>query len=200
MVKQKAGHRSWAPKGGKISGSHQGDIMSREKRSQLMQKIKSRNTSPELKLAAALSALGLAFDRHPKTVLGKPDFVFPAERLAVFVDGDFWHGWRFPLWKHKLSPFWQEKISKNRERDARTFRRLRRQGWRVLRIWEHQVETDAVRCAARILEVFLVKTETTSRITGGQTALPIRRILSRRVMSAQRNDFGKPIALASSGG
>jgi len=89
-------------------------------------------------------------ERHAKDLPGCPDFVNRRRKLAVFIDGSFWHGWRFPLWKHKLSPKWQLKIDGNRKRDQRNFARLRRGGWRVLRIWEHQIEQDVDVCVAKI--------------------------------------------------
>jgi len=124
--------------------------MSPATRSKLMSRIKGKNTKPELSIAKALRRRGIYFATHAKDLPGKPDFVFRRKKLAVFVDGDFWHGWRFPLWRHKLSPKWQEKIDKTRNRDQRNFRKLRSQGWRVIRIWEHQVETDSDACAERI--------------------------------------------------
>jgi DNA mismatch endonuclease (patch repair protein) len=73
---------------------------------------------------------------------GKPDIVFPKERVVVCLDGDFWHGYRFPQWKHKYPKFWQDKIGTTRKRDQRNFAKLRRMGWRVIRIWEHSIEKD----------------------------------------------------------
>src|SRR5205814_1946993 len=70
----------------------------------------------------------------------RPDFVMTRARVAVFVEGAFWHGWRFPTWSGKLQPFWRDKIAGNRARDRRNHRTLRRRGWTVLRIWDHQVE------------------------------------------------------------
>ena len=147
----KAGHRSWAPGGQRVRGVHRGDIMSAEKRSKLMARIHGKDTEPERLIANALIAEGIAFEQHNPDLPGRPDFVFQAARLAVFVDGDFWHGWRFPLWKHKLAPAWQAKIAATRDRDKRNFRRLRRSGWTVIRIWEHQVERDVTDCVCRIL-------------------------------------------------
>jgi DNA mismatch endonuclease (patch repair protein) len=72
--------------------------------------------------------------------------------VVVFVDGDYWHGWRFPTWKDKLPPYWKQKIEKNRQRDRRNFRRLRREGWLVIRIWEHELECDPELCINRIEE------------------------------------------------
>ena len=71
--------------------------------------------------------------------------------VAVFVDGDFWHGWRFPTWRLKLSEKWEEKIAANRRRDARNHAKLRRCGWTVVRIWEHQMERDPGACLRRVL-------------------------------------------------
>jgi DNA mismatch endonuclease (patch repair protein) len=87
---------------------------------------------------------------------GRPDFVFRDRRVVVFVDGDFWHGWRFPVWRDKLSEAWEAKIEANRRRDARNFRRLRRQGWKVVRIWEHQLDADPQVCLQRVLAVVAV--------------------------------------------
>lgn len=84
---------------------------------------------------------------------GRPDFVFRDRRIAIFVDGDFWHGWRFPVWGHKLAPFWAEKISKNRDRDRRNYAKLRRAGWSVVRIWEHQIEKEPQAVRTRLERV-----------------------------------------------
>ena len=118
---------------------HEGDIMSAEKRSALMSRIKGKDTGPERLVAEALADLGLEWEGQVRDLSGRPDFVFRDARVAVFVDGDFWHGWRFPRWRHKLSKKWEEKIDANRKRDARTHRKLRRTGWVVIRIWEHQI-------------------------------------------------------------
>ena len=120
------------------------DIMSREKRSALMSRIQGKDTGIERTVANELAIRGLHPERHSKDLPGRPDFVFREQRLAVFVDGDFWHGWRFPSWEHKLTPKWREKIAETRRRDRRNFVRLRRAGWRVVRLWEHQIESDPV--------------------------------------------------------
>lgn len=127
--------------------------MTTEQRSRVMSRNRGKDTSPEAFLNELLIAGGLGFTRHEASLPGKPDFVFPGKKLAVFVDGDFWHGWRFPIWQHRMAPFWRDKIARNRERDRRNFRRLRRMGWQVLRIWEHQVEEDLIGCVERISEL-----------------------------------------------
>lgn len=149
--KRKAGHRSWAAGNAPVPGRHRGDIMSQEKRSEVMSRIKGKNTSPERIIFAELEQRGISFAKHAKDLPGRPDVVFRREKLAVFLDGDFWHGWRFPLWQHKLSEKWQEKIGATRERDQRNFRKLRRLGWKVVRIWEHQIERSPDACVERIL-------------------------------------------------
>jgi DNA mismatch endonuclease (patch repair protein) len=139
------------------------DIMSKEKRSALMARIKAKDTKPERRIGRALRAAGKRPRKHDANLPGRPDFVFPRGKVAVFVDGDFWHGWRFPVWEHKLQPFWREKISKNRERDQRNFRRLRASGWKVIRIWEHEIEKDLERCIGRIIHAVEESTALSTR-------------------------------------
>lgn len=124
--------------------------MSPETRSRVMSRIRGRDTGPERAVADGLAALGLTWESHVRDVPGRPDFVFRASKLAVFVDGDFWHGWRFSLWRDKLSPKWEEKIEATRRRDARNARRLRRTGWHVIRLWEHQIAADLTGCIERV--------------------------------------------------
>jgi len=152
LVRRKAGHRSWAAGNAPVPGEHLGDFLSPEKRSKVMSRIKGKNTTPERIICALLEELGILFSRHLKDLPGRPDIVFPEAKLAVFIDGDFWHGWRFPLWQHKLSEKWKEKIATTRERDKRNFHHLRREGWKVLRIWEHQVERSPENCTRTILK------------------------------------------------
>ncbi len=124
--------------------------MSPQKRSVLMAKIKGKGTKCELVVAQLLRTAGLRFDEHVRELPGRPDFVVRDCKLVIFVDGDFWHGWRFSRWRLKLSEHWEQKIAGNIKRDERNFRKLRRAGWKVIRLWEHQIEKDAARCADRI--------------------------------------------------
>lgn len=149
---RKAGHRSWARGNAPVPGGHRGDIMSAEMRSKVMSRIKDKNTSPERIIFAILEQHGISFSKHVKDLPGRPDIVFTQAKVAVFLDGDFWHGWRFPLWEHKLSEKWREKIAATRKRDQRNFRKLRRLGWKVLRIWEHKIERVPEKCVEQILE------------------------------------------------
>lgn len=129
---------------------HRGDIMSPEKRSAVMSKIKGKDTGPEKLLAAALEAEGLEWEGHARDLPGRPDFVFREAKVAVFVDGDFWHGWRFAEWRDKLSEKWEAKIDANRARDHRNHKALRETGWTVIRIWEHQLDAEPRRAIGRV--------------------------------------------------
>ena len=83
------------------------DNLSPEDRRKAMRAVKGSNTSLERAVDAAFRERGWACERHVADLPGKPDFVFVEARLVVFVDGDFWHGWRFPLWCAKLTPYWE---------------------------------------------------------------------------------------------
>ncbi len=115
------------------------DVFSKAKRSDVMSRIRSRgNKDTELALVRVFRAHRITGWRRHQPVFGKPDFVFPKLRLALFADGCFWHGCP----KHATKPrnnaaFWRKKFAANKARDRLVTRTLRKNGWRVLRIWEH---------------------------------------------------------------
>ena len=115
-----------------------------------MSRVRNKGTGIEIVVREALVSIGLTFRTNAVDLPGKPDIVFDDARVVVFVDGDFWHGYRFPKWQQDLPEFWRVKIAKNRERDRRTHRKLRRAGWRVVRIWQHQIKRDLEACVLRI--------------------------------------------------
>ncbi len=122
-------------------------------RSRVMAQVKSRDTAPELALRKALFALGVRGWRcHRKSLPGKPDLAFGKAQLAVFVDGGFWHGHPSKYWKGRSGPYWDAKIERNRERDARVSGELAAAGWRVLRLWDFEIEQDAKAAASRVIE------------------------------------------------
>jgi DNA mismatch endonuclease (patch repair protein) len=136
------------------------DNLTTQQRSYTMSRIRSRDTKPELVIRKLSHSRGLRFRIHVRSLRGCPDLVFGNAKVAVFVAGDFWHGWRFQQWGDKLAPYWKAKIEGNRRRDRLTFQWLRRNGWRVIRIWEHQVRSDPIRCVDRIEQcVQLAKVE-----------------------------------------
>jgi len=118
------------------------DQLTRAQRSYCMSQIKSKGTSLEVSLEKKIKKLGYRFKRNVNNLPGRPDFVFEEAKLIVFIDGDFWHGWRFPIWRGRLSAYWDSKIEKNRNRDKRNFSKLRRMGWKVIRVWEHSLKND----------------------------------------------------------
>jgi len=115
-----------------------------------MSRVKTRDTKPEMMLRSALHRVGLRYRVQVRDLPGRPDIVFPARRVVVFVDGDFWHGFRFAQWRTSVSPFWLEKINKNRLRDYLNRRKLQRSGWKVIRVWEHEVEEDIEGVVSRV--------------------------------------------------
>lgn len=127
------------------------DNLTEEQRSHCMAQNKGKDTSIELKVRSELHRRGLRFRKHIKELPGNPDIVFPAQKVVVFIDGDFWHGYRFPTWEDKVSEFWKEKIRKNRERDKKNHGKLYRMGWQVIRIWEHEIEDDLDSCIEKII-------------------------------------------------
>lgn len=132
-------------------GSRRKDPLTPEQRRRAMVNVKLKDGSLESAVRSELHRRGYRFKKHVKTLPGSPDVVFPTVRLVVFIDGDFWHGYRLPRWEHKLSDFWREKLRANRKRDLRNFRRLRARGWRVVRIWQHEIEKDFDSCIQRVI-------------------------------------------------
>jgi len=121
------------------------DIWSREKRSEVMGKVRSRDTKPEIAVRKLLHGMGYRFTVNGpknKNLPGRPDIVLPKYKTVVFVHGCFWHrhkGCRMAASPKSNKKFWQEKFARNVARDRRNSRKLRNQGWRVLVVWECEV-------------------------------------------------------------
>ncbi len=122
------------------------DPLSKAERSARMSRVRSKgNRSTESRVEAALVEAGiLGWEKHHKEILGKPDFFFPRYQLALFVDGCFWHA--CPVCKRRTpasrTEFWRNKIDENRKRDNKQRRKLRAQGYSVMRVWEHDLKRD----------------------------------------------------------
>jgi len=128
------------------------DRLSSVARSRLMGRVRHEGTTPEILLRQALWAAGLRYRlKMSKGLPGSPDILFPGAKVAIFVDGCFWHG--CPV--HGTLPktrteFWRAKISRNRERDAHVDVKLVARGWQVVRLWEHQIRDDLSTCVTVI--------------------------------------------------
>jgi len=115
------------------------DIVSRQKRSEMMSRIRGQDTAPEIAVRSMLHRMGYRFRLHRRDLPGRPDVVLNRFRMAVFVHGCFWHrhrGCRLAYMPKTRKRFWLEKFKKNIERDRKVQRELRRLGWKVVVIWE----------------------------------------------------------------
>ena len=132
------------------------DVHTKAQRSYNMSRIRSINTKPELVVRRLCHAMGYRFRLHRKDLPGTPDLVFVRYKIVIFVNGCFWHrhtckyGSGFP--KSNID-FWRNKLDGKRKRDHRNWRKLRRQGWEVVVIWECQVKNQT-RILSRIQSVF----------------------------------------------
>lgn len=128
------------------------DMFTKEKRSEIMSKIKSKGSKMEIKMLAALKENGISFEYQPN-LFGKPDFlVYP--NIIVFCDSSFWHGRNWTILKLELKEgYWREHIEKNRKRDRIVNNELKKKGYIVLRFWDIQIEKDANTCINKIQEV-----------------------------------------------
>lgn len=125
------------------------DVFSQEKRSWLMSRIRGKDTKIEIAVGMLLASNNIEFVRHPK-MYGKPDFLV-GKRTAVFCDGDFWHGYQYDRKKKPRKKFWRDKIERNMRRDRQVSRHLRRNGYSVIRLWEHDIEQRPLVCLNRII-------------------------------------------------
>lgn len=156
MASQKAQQAGQAQQAGKV-------VRSEQEISAIMRRVRSRDTAPEVAFRKALWARGVRYHVCPPDLPGKPDLVIPAQRLAIFIDGDFWHGGQ---WRRRglatledqfratnTRGYWLQKIRRNIQRDCRNTAALQRDGWTVLRIWESQVSRDLEACVAMTLHI-----------------------------------------------
>lgn len=125
------------------------DIFSREKRSWMMSRIRGRDTKIDKIMEAILQEIKCTYEKYPK-MYGNPDFVIRNKKIAIFCDGDFWHGYLYEKKKKPAKKFWRDKIKGNMKRDRRISRRLRSDGWSVLRFWEHDIEKRRDVCCKKI--------------------------------------------------
>ena len=124
------------------------DNISKEERSRIMSLVKHKDTKPEVTVRSFLHRRGLRFRLHDLSLPGKPDLVFPRFRCVLFIHGCFWHGHMDPACKLARTPksnveFWTEKVTANQKRDIRHVNQLNSFGWRVLLIWECEIQNQS---------------------------------------------------------
>ena len=118
------------------------DNLSPEQRSYCMSRVRNKDTDIERLVRSELHKRGFRFRKNVRKLPGAPDIVFTKVKLAVFIDGDFWHGYNFEEWANTVSEFWQNKISTNIHRDQTNTQKLVDAGWTVLRFWQHEIKTN----------------------------------------------------------
>lgn len=128
------------------------DNLTKTQRRKNMRHIRSQNTSPELKIMKELRSRKIYFAKYSKTIIGKPDIVFRRKKIVVFVDSDFWHGHpkRFMMPKTNVK-YWRPKIERNKKRDKEVNRKLKKAGWKIIRLWDYDVKHKIDKCISKIL-------------------------------------------------
>lgn len=129
------------------------DVLTKKQRSFCMSQIKGKDTKAEVKLRKQLWDLGLrGYRLHGRKITGNPDIYFPTQKLAIFIDGCFWHRCPKCYIKPKTnSSFWKNKIQSNVDRDKRVDKEIRRNGIRSLRIWEHEMKKAPEACIIKVV-------------------------------------------------
>lgn len=133
------------------------DKLTPEQRKRNMRANKGAGTSIETTLGKAMWEVGLRYRKNVKTIFGKPDFIFKGRKIAVFCDGEFWHGryWEQRKLDHKSNKqFWISKIERNIERDREVTKTLQNDGWTVLRFWETDIKKNIHHCIAQVLQAY----------------------------------------------
>jgi DNA mismatch endonuclease (patch repair protein) len=129
----------------------QAGFVTTKQRSKIMSKIRGKNSVPEMLLRRALWAKNIRFRIHRKDLPGRPDIVIEKYKLAIFVDGDFWHGYEWEKRKPKTNEsFWIPKIERNMQRDRFANLALEEMGYTVMRFWEHDVEKNLKACVNQV--------------------------------------------------
>lgn len=129
------------------------DIFSKKKRSDIMSRVRSKETGIEIGLRKILWKAGYRYRKNASGYFGKPDILLKKYKVVIFVDSCFWHGCK----KHGSMPqtrkkFWKEKIERNKERDKEVNRHYKKEGWKALRIWEHEIKKDSEKSVGKIVK------------------------------------------------
>ena len=128
-------------------------------RSQIMSRIKSKDTSIEIILRKAVWQKGLRYRKNCKDIFGKPDLCFKGKKIAIFCDSSFWHGKNYLEGERfkTNADFWEKKILRNIERDKEVNKKLKEEGWTVLRFWDKEIKNNLEQCIDKIVETYKEK-------------------------------------------
>lgn len=148
------------------------DVVSAEKRSQMMSGIRGKDTTPEMIIRKGLHARGFRYRLHDRKLPGKPDLVFPAYKAVIFIHGCFWHVHDCHLfkWPSSRPEFWKQKLTGNIEKDQENFAALERDGWRILTVWECALKGRTKLPVDAIIDkiVYWLKIEKEHKVIRGQ--------------------------------
>ncbi|MBI3255820.1 MAG: very short patch repair endonuclease [Candidatus Andersenbacteria bacterium] len=133
------------------------DIFTKTKRSYIMSRIKGKNTKPEVLVFGYLRGKKIYFQKHYSKVPGNPDIALPKKKIAVFIDGDFWHGRTYSKRKATLPGYWVVKIARNIARDKSNRAKLKRKGWKILKVWESELYAKTREKTLKKIYYFLSK-------------------------------------------
>ena len=125
-----------------------------KKRSEIMSKIRGKNTKPEVDFRKALWHKGYRYRKNYKKLPGNPDIVMNKYKVVIFIDGEFWHGYNWEQKKGKIKSnrgFWIPKIERNMQRDIETNTKLKEMGYKIFRFWEHQIKKEKEKCMQQII-------------------------------------------------
>ncbi len=142
------------------------DCFTTEQRSKVMSRIRGTNTKDEVRLAKALWHIGYRYRKNNRKVFGTPDLTFTALKIAIFVDGEFFHGkdWETRKKPQTNSEYWIKKIERNMQRDLEVNAFLESHNWKVLRFWSNDIKKNLGACILEIQDTIILRTEMLTKI------------------------------------
>jgi len=164
------------------------DTVDKKTRSRMMSRVKSKNTSIEVRIRKQLFALGLRYRIHPRRIMGKPDLVLPKYRTIIFVNGCFWHlhGCEYSKIPETRSEWWKNKLEGNKKRDRIVFEKLCHDGWRLVLVWGCAIkkvrpsmkDVKYEEIAASIFEFLMSKNDNLQIDTNGSRVITSSKVLN----------------------
>lgn len=135
------------------------DKLTKEQRRKNMQAVKSKDSKIELKLRKALWNIGFRYRKNYSKLIGKPDIVLLSQKIAIFCDSEFWHGFNWKVRRNDIKSnkdFWIKKIEGNMRRDEEVNEKLKSEGWTVIRFWGKEIDKDVDSCVKKVIDTILI--------------------------------------------